>query len=256
MIKRKKILIFIPAYNAARTLPLLLDRIPYSIKKKVNEILVVDDASKDNSYLIAIGYKQQKDMRNLEVIKHEKNKGYGGNQKFAYQYAIDHKFDIVVMLHGDAQYAPEMIPKLLKPLESDKVDMVFGSRMTGEPLKGGMPLWKFVGNKVTTAIENFVLGLNLSEYHSGFRLYSCKALKKIPFHRCSDYFDFDTDILIQFKLANLKITEIQIPTYYGDEKCHVNYYTYFSNIFKSLYQYILFKYGIKEVKKFEIEKNK
>lgn len=256
MKKQKKILIFIPAYNAAKTLPLVIDRIPGGIKKKVSEILVADDASKDNSHLIAIGYKQQKGLRNLKVIKHKKNKGYGGNQKFAYQYAIDNGFDIVVMLHGDAQYAPEMIPNLLKPLESNEADMVFGSRMMGKPLKGGMPLWKFIGNKITTSIENFVLGLNLSEYHSGFRLYSCKALKNIPFHRCSDYFDFDTDILIQFKLAKLRISESPIPTYYGDEKCHVNYYIYFSNIFKSLYQYILFKYGIKEVKKFEIGKNK
>lgn len=256
MNKGKKILIFIPTYNAARTLPFLIDRIPDTLKRKVKEILVADDASKDNSHLIAIGYKKQKGMRNLKVIKHEKNKGYGGNQKFAYQYAIDNGFDIVVMLHGDAQYAPEMIPELLEPLEDEKVDMVFGSRMKGNPLKGGMPLWKFIGNKITTKIENLVLGLNLSEYHSGFRLYSCKALKKIPFRRCSDYFDFDTDILIQFKLAGLKIGEKKIPTHYGDEKCHVNYYTYFSNIFKSLYQYLLFKNGIKKVWKFQVERNK
>ncbi len=248
----KNILIFIPAYNVSKTLKLLLDRIPVSITKKVKEILVADNASQDNTYLTAIDYKKQKGLINLKIIKHKENKGYGGNQKFAYQYAIDNNFDIVVMLHGDAQYAPEMIPKLLNHLEKDNADMVFGSRMKGDPLKGGMPLWKFIGNRISTMIENWVLGLNLSEFHSGFRLYSCNALKKVPFHLCSDYFDFDTDILIQFKLANLRIAEIPIPTYYGEEKCNVNYYLYFSNIFKSLTNYIFFKMGLKTVKKFEI----
>ena len=250
----KKILIFIPTYNAARTLPLLIDRIPHGLKKKVKEILVADDASQDNTHLIAIGYKKQKGLRKLKIIKHKKNKGYGGNQKFAYQYAIDKGFDIVVMLHGDAQYAPEKIPYLLDPLEKEKADMVFGSRMRGHPLKGGMPLWKFVGNKVSTILENWILGLNLSEFHSGFRLFSTKALKKVPFHLCSNYFDFDTDILIQFKLANLRIVERPIPTYYGNEKCHVNYYNYFLNIYKSLSQYVLSKNRIKKVRKFDFNK--
>ena len=249
---KKNIIIFIPTYNAARTLPLLIDRIPDTLKKRVKEILVADDASQDNTHLIAIGYKKQKGLRNLKIIKHKKNKGYGGNQKFAYQYAIDNGFDIVVMLHGDAQYAPEKIPYLLEPLEKDKADMVFGSRMTGHPLKGGMPLWKFIGNKISTKMENWILGLNLSEFHSGFRLFSCKALKKVPFHLCSNYFDFDTDILIQLKLANMRIVERPIPTYYGEEKCHVNYYTYFSNMYRSLFLYILFKNKIMRIRKFEI----
>jgi|SRR3989344_5894030 len=234
---QKKILIFIPAYNAAKTLPLLLDRIPDDLKHKVKEIIIVDDASPDNTYLIGAEYKQKTSLKNLKVIRHEKNKGYGGNQKFAYKYAIDKGFDIVVMLHGDAQYAPEKIPYLLEPLEKDEADMVFGSRMSDKPLEGGMPLWKFLGNKFLTYVENKVLNLNLSEYHSGFRLYSCHALKKIPFELCSDSFHFDTDILIQFKVKNLRITERPIPTYYGDEKCHVNVVDYGLNILKSLYEY-------------------
>jgi len=199
-----------------------------------------------------VGYQSKTKLPNLRIHKHIKNKGYGGNQKFAYQYAIDHGFDIVVMLHGDAQYAPEKIPYLLEPFENGKADMVFGSRMRGKPLKGGMPFHKFLGNKALTAIENSVLGLNLSEYHSGFRLYSCKALKKIPFHLCSDDFHFDSDILIQFKIANLKIVERPIPTYYGDEKCHVNIISYGLNILRSLTEYILHKKGVIKVKKFNL----
>ncbi|MBU2639815.1 MAG: glycosyltransferase family 2 protein [Nanoarchaeota archaeon] len=246
----KKVLIFIPTYNAAKTLPVVIDRIPEGLKKKVKEIFVVDDASQDNTHLIAIGYKTQTDLGNLKIYHHKKNKGYGGNQKFAYQYAIDNGFDIVVMLHGDAQYAPEQIPSLLEPLEKDEADMVFGSRMTGYPLKGGMPLWKFLGNKFLTKVENHFLNLNLSEYHSGFRLYSCEALKKIPFQLCSNDFHFDTEILIQFKIKNLRIVERPIPTFYGDEKSHVNVFSYGMNIFRALWQYELNKKGIKKVPKF------
>lgn len=246
----KNILIFIPTYNAARTLPFLLDRIPAELKKRVKEIFVVDDASQDNTYLIGIGYQTKKKLPNLKIHKHKKNRGYGGNQKFAYKYAIDHGFDIVVMLHGDAQYAPERIPYLLEPLERDKADMVFGSRMRGKPLKGGMPIHKFIGNKLLTALENLILGLNLSEYHSGFRLYSCNALKKIPFHLCSDDFHFDTDILIQLSLAKARIVERPIPTFYGDEKSHVNVWKYGLNIMVSLGQYLMNKYKIRNDSKF------
>ncbi len=254
MTKKQKIAIFIPAYNAAKTLPIVLDRIPESLKKEVEEIFVIDDASQDNTHLIGVGYKHETGLRNLKVYHNTQNKGYGGNQKYAYQYAIDKGFDIVVMLHGDAQYAPELIPMLLEPFEKERADMVFGSRMRGNPLKGGMPLDKYIGNKILTRIENKVLGLNLSEYHSGFRLYSCRALKQIPFHLCSDDFHFDTEILIQFKLAGLKIRERPIPTYYGDEKSHVSKLKYGINILKSLYQYYLHVKGIRRIKKYDIKK--
>jgi len=249
----KKIAIFIPTYNAAKTLPILLDRIPDEIKDNVKEIFIIDDASQDNTYLIGVGYKNLSGMGNLQVFKNEKNKGYGGNQKFAYDYAIKKGFDIVVMLHGDAQYAPEMIPKLLEPFEKeDDIALVFGSRMRGNPLKGGMPFYKYIGNIILTYIENKVLKMSISEYHSGFRIYNCHALKKIPFYKCSDDFHFDSDILIQLKLKNFKIRERPIPTHYGQEKSHVNVFKYGLDILKSLTEYKLHQKGIKKSDKFNI----
>jgi glycosyltransferase involved in cell wall biosynthesis len=247
-----KIAIFIPTYNAAKTLPIVLDRIPTELKNKVSEIFVADDASYDNTHLIGVGYKKVKGARNLKIYHHDKNKGYGGNQKWAYEYCIKKGYDVVVMLHGDAQYAPEMIPKLLEPFEKNNADMVFGSRMTGHPLKGGMPIIKFFGNKTLTWIENKILDLKLSEYHSGFRLYSCKALKQIPFNLCSNDFHFDTEIIIQMKLKNMQIREKPIPTFYGDEKCYVNRYKYAINILISLWQYLLHKFKFKKFKKYEL----
>jgi len=252
-----KIAIFIPTYNAAKTLPIVLDRIPKKIKNNVKEIFVADDESKDNTHLVAIGYKEKTGLSNLRIFHHKKNKGYGGNQKWAYQYCIDKGYDVVVMLHGDAQYAPEKIHDLIKPFyakNTSSIGMIFGSRMRGHPLKGGMPLYKYLGNRFLTIVENIVLRLNLSEYHSGYRAYNCNALKKIPFHLCSDNFHFDTEIIIQLKEAGFKILETPIPTYYGDEKCNVKVVQYGINILKALYQYILHKMGIKKIKKYDIKK--
>lgn len=249
----KKILIFIPTYNASKTLPIVLDRIPEDFKKGNAEIFISDDASHDNTHLIGIGYKEVTGINNLKIHRNEKNKGYGGNQKFAYQYAIDNGFDLVVMLHGDAQYAPEMIPMLLEPFENDNADMVFGSRMRGKPLQGGMPFYKFLGNKFLTYVENKVLGLKLSEYHSGYRIYSCSALKKIPFELLSNDFHFDTEILVQFKIADLKIFEVPIPTHYGDERCHVNVVSYGLNILRTMLEYWMHKKGFIKNNKFDIK---
>lgn len=250
---KKKIVIFIPAYEHTKTLPSVLDRIPSSIKKKVEEIVVIDDASSDNTYLLAKGYKVEKGLKKLNVYRNKGNKGYGGNQKVGYRYAIERGYDIVIMLHGDGQYAPELLPKLLKPLENGSAEMVFGSRMKGHPLKGGMPLYKFLGNKLLTFIENLFLGTSLSEFHSGYRLYSCHALKKIPFELNADDFHFDTDILIQFKEAGFRIVEIPISTFYGDEISYVNVIQYGSKCLGSVFLYKLHKLGLIRVEKFEIK---
>ncbi len=249
-----KIAIYIPAYNAGATLPRVLDRIPLDIRDKVGEIFIVDNASPDNTYLVGISYAKEKGWSHLKVYRNNTNRGYGGSQKFAYQYAIEQGYDIVIMLHGDAQYAPEKIPNLIEPFEKGDADMVFGSRMTGDPLKGGMPMIRYLGNRFLTIVENIVLRWNLSEYHSGYRVYSCAALKKVPFHKCSDYYHFDTEILIQFKLAGLRVRERTIPTYYGDERCYVNIWKYGFAILFTLREYLFHKWKLRYQEKFDLSK--
>ena len=253
-----KLAIYIPAYNAAHTIAQVLDRIPEEIKEKVEEIFVIDNASVDSTYLTMVGYKvvNNKLEPKINYIKNEKNLNYGGSQKKAYQYAIDKGYDAIVMLHGDAQYAPEEIPKLLEPIEKGEADLVYGSRIAGDPLKGGMALWRYFGNRVLTIIENIVLGLNLSEFHSGYRIYSCKALQKIPFELCSDDMHFDSEILIQFKLAALRIAERPIPTHYGKESHSPGFFhmvRYGLHILSNLLMYLLHKWNLKRQAKFEVK---
>ena len=250
---RLRIAIFIPTYNAGQTLPVVLDRIPPEVKQEVEEIFVVDNASEDNTYLIGVGYKHAKGLQNLNIYKNPTNLGYGASQKISYQYAIDRGYDIVVMLHGDAQYAPEKIAYLLEPFRTGDADVVFGSRIAGLPLKGGMPIHRFLGNKTLTAIENAVLDWNLSEFHSGFRIFSCEALRQVPFALCSNYYHFDTEILIQFKLKRLRVVERPIPTYYGDERCYVNIWRYGFSILGSLMEYVFHQRGIRRLRKFDVE---
>ncbi len=254
--KPEKVAIFIPAYNVAHTLPRVIDRIPESIKKKVKEIFIIDNNSNDNTYMVGIAYKQKTGLPNLKIFKNDRNVGYGGSQKIAYKYAIKQGFDYIIMLHGDAQYAPEKIPSLLDAIKRDKSDLIFGSRMKGDPLKGGMPAYKFIGNKALTALENFVLNLNLSEYHSGFRIYRCSALKQVSFQHCSDNYDFDSEILIQFKIKGLKISEQPIPTHYGKESRHpstMDLAKYCTNIVKLLVMYVLHVNNIKKFQAFNID---
>lgn len=241
--QRKRIGIFVIAYNAVNKLDWTLDRIPKDVWDKVEEVFLFDDCSTDNTFYAALGYKQAKRLDKLTVHRNPKNLRYGGNQKAGYQYAIARGFDIVVMLHADGQYAPEVLSQLLEPLEKDEADMVFGSRMAagGDPRAGGMPLYKFLGNKILTGIENRMIQMQLSEFHSGYRLYSCEALKKIPFLLNSNEWHFDTEILIQFKEAGLRIAELPIPTYYGDEICYVNGMGYAFNCVKSALRYRLHK---------------
>jgi len=251
---KKRIGIFVIAYNAVNKLDWTLDRIPEDVWEKVEEVFLFDDCSTDNTYYAAIGYKHSKKLDKLTVHRNTKNLRYGGNQKAGYQYAIERGFDIVVMLHADGQYAPEVLRELLEPLENDEADMVFGSRMAagGSPLKGGMPLYKFVGNRVLTGLENRIVGTKLSEFHSGYRLYSCEALKKVPFLLNSNEWHFDTNILIQFHEAGLRIVERPIPTYYGDEICYVNGMAYAFNCIKTALRYRLHKSRLVHEEKYDV----
>jgi glycosyltransferase involved in cell wall biosynthesis len=253
--KKNRIGIFVIAYNAVNKLDWTLDRIPEEVWEKVDEVFLFDDCSTDNTYYAAIGYKHAKAVEKLTVHRNAKNLRYGGNQKAGYEYAIARDLDIVVMLHADGQYAPEVLPELLAPLERDEADMVFGSRMAagGDPRAGGMPFYKFIGNKILTWLENRITGMKLSEFHSGYRLYSCAALKKIPFKQNSNEWHFDTDILIQFHEAGLRICERPIPTYYGDEICYVNGMVYALNCIKSALKYRLHKANLSYESKYDVE---
>ncbi len=224
--RRKRLLIFIVAYRAESTLDWVLSRIPETISEHLDvEVLVIDDASGDKTFETGIAAQQSGDHRfPITVLVNPVNQGYGGNQKIGYRFASDNGFDFVALVHGDGQYAPEELPNLIQPLLDGNADAVFGSRMmeAGDALKGGMPYYKYVGNKVLTRFQNFVLGSDLTEFHSGYRLYSVKALSRVPYHLNTNDFHFDTEIIVQFFRAGLKIAELPIPTYYGDEICHVN----------------------------------
>ena len=252
---RKRIAIFIVTYNAASTLGSVLDRIPEAIWDKVEEVFVFDDSSQDETFLVGEAYKSLHNRAKLSVYRNERNLGYGGNQIRGYRYAIEKGYDIVALLHGDAQYAPELLPELLRPMEAGEVDAVFGSRMMekGRALQGGMPLYKYVGNRILTAFENAILGTSLSEFHSGYRLYSCAALEKVPFHRNTHEFHFDTQIIIQFHAARLRIAELPIPTHYGDEACAVNGLKYAKDVVRSVLQYRLHQLGVSHHREYDIE---
>lgn len=223
--------IFVIAYNAVRHLIRTIERIPPEVQAKTAEIFVIDDASKDNTYYAALGYKAERGLTKLNVFRNARNQGYGGNQKVGYRYAIERGLDVVVMLHGDGQYAPEALPLLLEPIEQQGADVVFGSRMQepGRALKGGMPLYKYVGNRILTTVQNQLTGLGISEFHSGYRLYRTSALRAVPFESFSNDWHFDTEILLAAHERGLKIVERPIPTYYGDEICHVNGMPYAAN---------------------------
>ena len=225
-LQNQRVLIFIVAYNARTTLGWVLDRIPAEMRHPNVEVLVIDDSSPDDTFRTGIDYVQKHADAGLKVtiLRNPENQGYGGNQKLGYRYALDHGFDHVALVHGDGQYAPEKLPELLAPLLAGEADAVFGSRMLRrqDALRGGMPFYKWMGNQVLTRFQNRLLGSTLSEFHSGYRLYSARALRRIPFERNTNDFHFDTEIIVQLHLAGQRIKELPIPTYYGDEICRVN----------------------------------
>lgn len=246
----KKIGILIPAYNTEKFIISVVNRIPEEIKSKVEEIVIIDDHSKDNTSEVVKKYVKEQNAKNITLFYNETNLGYGGTQKKGYTYFIGRGYDIVILLHGDGQYAPEVLPELLRPLEEGQCDAVFGSRMFTNALKGGMPFYKYMGNKFLSKLENLFLGMNLTEFHSGYRIYSCHALKKVPFMYNTRDFHFDTEIIIQFKDNNFKILELPIPTYYGDEISNLKSISYGINVLKAVLGYKLHVWGIYNNKKY------
>jgi glycosyltransferase involved in cell wall biosynthesis len=218
-----KIGILVVAYNAQDTLAKVLDRIPADFANQIDSILVCDDASTDETHKVGLQYQSISKLP-LTIVRHQINLGYGGNQKTGYQWALEKNLDLVVLLHGDGQYAPEYLPQMVEPIVTGRADVVFGSRMItqGGARQGGMPLYKFIGNKILTTLQNRLAKVSLSEWHSGYRAYSVAALRKVNFLKNSDYFDFDSQIILQMIGARQRIVEIEIPTFYGDEISRVN----------------------------------
>lgn len=213
--KRPKVIVVMPAYNAERTLEKTYNEIP---KDYADEIILVDDASKDRTVEIA------KEL-GLEVIVHSQNKGYGGNQKTCYINALKKCADIVAMIHPDYQYAPSALPDLIRPIVNNEADLVLGSRMfyKRDALKGGMPVYKFISNIFLTKLENIVFKRHLSEYHTGMRAYSQRLLKACNFISCSDGFIFDTELIAKTVKLGFKIAEIPIKTRYQDDSSSVSF---------------------------------
>jgi len=235
--KREKILIFIPSYNVEKKIKRVLKRIPNSIFKKFNiKILIIEDNSKDSTLsIIRSIIKEKRKKININLIANKKNKGYGGVQKIAFKYAIRKKFKYIVMLHGDNQYPANKIINLLNPLVTGNYDAVFGSRMINslDAIKGGMPIYKYIGNVLLTFFQNIILSSNLSEFHSGYRSYKVTSLKKIKYSKNTNDFHFDTEIIIQFLKKNFIIKEVAMPTYYGDEISHLKSIPYGLNIVRT-----------------------
>jgi glycosyltransferase involved in cell wall biosynthesis len=237
--------ILVVAYYAESTLAATLDRIPADFRERIAEVIVLDDASQDGTFACGQAWGQQPNTPRTLVVRHTKNLGYGGNQKAAYKLAIERGLDIVVLLHGDGQYAPEVLPQMVAPIERGEADAVMGSRMMdkGAARRGGMPAYKLIGNRILTWTENSILGAKFTEFHSGYRVYSTSALRDIPFEHNTDDFDFDTQIIVQLLDAGKKIVEIPIPTYYGDEICYVNGMRYAKDVVKDVLEYRLVSKG-------------
>ncbi|MFM8839965.1 MAG: glycosyltransferase family 2 protein [bacterium] len=216
MLHSKKIVVVLPAYNAAKTLEQTYREIPFDI---VDEVILVDDASRDHTIEVA------KALGIKHVIKHESNKGYGGNQKTCYAKALELKADVVIMLHPDYQYTPTLIPAMASIIAQGIYPVVLGSRILGKgALKGGMPLYKYIANRLLTLVQNILVGEKLSEYHTGYRAFSKEVLEVLRLEENSDDFVFDNQMLSQIIYAGFSIGEITCPTKYFPEASSINLY--------------------------------
>lgn len=241
-----RVSVMIVAYNAEKYIESVLMRIPPSLFPKLSAIDILDDSSEDRTFEMASKAAERLGHPQIHVYRTPMNRGYGGNQKIGYRHAIERGDDIVIMLHGDGQYPPEYLSQMIAPFANPEVDVVLGSRMLHrfDALRGRMPFYKWIGNQILTAFENYFLGVHLSEFHTGYRAYRISALREIPFIYNSDGFHFDTEILIQCIARGGKIVEIPIPTHYGDEVCHVPGLAYAWNCIKAVIKYRLFRMGL------------
>lgn len=251
MFGKKKVVVVLPAYNAERTLEKTYREIPLDI---VDEVILVDDASSDKTSEVGakIGIRH--------IIRHEHNKGYGGNQKSCYDKALEIGADIVIMLHPDYQYTPQLIPAMTSIIGNGLYEVVLGSRILGKgALKGGMPIYKYVSNRFLTLMQNFLMNQKLSEYHTGYRAFSRKVLQTIDYHQNSDDFVFDNQMLAQILFAGFEIGEVTCPTKYFDEASSINFsrsVKYGLGVLATSCQYRLQKWGLGSYGIFKTPENK
>ena len=240
---QRKTVVVMPAYNAARTLEKTYYHIPPS---SYDEIVLVDDASSDATWSIA-------NRLPITAIRHRKNRGYGGNQKTCYTTALQHGAEFVVMLHPDYQYDPTIVGDLVAPLRAGEADVVLASRMLGNPLAGGMPLWKYVANKILTGTENLAVGTRFSEFHTGYRAFTRAALEGVNFEANSEGFLFDNEILVQLVLKRARFKEIPVSTRYAFDCSSVSFSqgcVYGLGILKTILKYFVHRTGIHRFKQF------
>ena len=242
---KPKVIVVMPAYNAAKTLRITYNAIP---KDNVDQVILVDDGSSDDTLQIA------KEL-NLEVFVHARNFGYGANQKTCYTEALKAGADIVVMLHPDYQYDPTLLPNIIAPIKNAQADVVLGSRfLLGNVMQQGMPWWKYIGNRCLTWLENRILGLNLAEYHTGYRAFSRKVLEELPFLLNSDKFVFDQEMLVQAVHRGFRIKEVPVPTRYFPEASSASFrasVVYGLSIVALLARFVLHRISILNQKQFE-----
>lgn len=248
----KKILIFIPTRNTATTIEKTFRLIPEHIKKQA-EFIVVDNASVDNSVEVA-------EKLGLKVIRHDRDRGYGGSNKTAFDYAKANDIDIFVILHSDCQYDPSILDRVLDPMLRGEADAVFGSRIMGKKaLQGGMPWWKYCANRFLTRLENWALNADLSEYHTGYRIYSMDLLKSIPYEYDSDDWLFDSEIIFQILHYGFTIKEVPIPTTYKGPISSISFSTgvvYGLSVLWLIVQYKLHQWQVITLKQFEKDRGR
>ncbi|MCZ6465313.1 MAG: bifunctional glycosyltransferase/class I SAM-dependent methyltransferase [Proteobacteria bacterium] len=247
-----RIAIYVVAVDAVRSLAGVLDRIPESVRERVEEIFVLDAGSTDDTYLVGVGYKAVSGFENLTIMRGTRG-SLGANNKHAFDYCRERGFDIVALLHADGKYAPEVLESLLEPVERGEVDAVFGSRLLeGRPTGRGMPLHKYIAIRLLSSLQNRLLGLGLSEYQCGYRAYRVSAIADLPYHANSDGLHFDTEIIVQMKLKGQRILEVAVPVYSGEEADSVRGVRYALNVLRVLGQYWLHTKGIREAEKYSV----
>ncbi|MBW2397144.1 MAG: glycosyltransferase, partial [Deltaproteobacteria bacterium] len=242
-----RILVFVVAYRAERHLVSVFKRVPAHLFDDPRiHFLVIDDASNDAGPDLLQAWIDDRGIENVTVTRNPVNQGYGGNQKLGYRQALDAGYDFTILLHGDGQYAPELLPQFIETWERTGADVVLGSRMgdLAAARAGGMPLYKLVGNQILTRFQNLFTGRQLSEYHTGYRGYSSAFLAKVPFEINTNDFHFDTQILLQAMHVGAAVEEFDIPTHYGDEDCHVDGLDYAWNVTLETLRYRMHRMGM------------